>query len=341
MTILSSPLRIGWLDMAKGMTIVLVVMMHTALGVSTEMPGPNALRWLVDFALPFRIPAFFFLAGVLAPRAMEKNWPRFLDAKLLHFAYFYVLWLTLQFALKAPHMVQSNGLEGVIASYLTAFVQPFGTLWFIYLLPLFFIVARLIRSLPVLPVVIVLAALEIFHVATGAIVIDEFCARFVYFYAGCAFSAQAFACADTVKSKPFSGCCLIVLWLLGNWFCVSAGLSGLPFVSLFLGALGTLGLVSLSVFLALATQLSFLQTLGRHSLVIYLSFFLPMAFLRETLISSGLLHNAGLVSVLVLAGAVVFPLGLHRLVQKTGIGLFLFERPKWARFSSNSRTDPI
>ena len=341
MTMTASLSRIGWLDTAKGLTIVLVVMMHTALGVSAEMPGPNALRWIVDFALPFRIPAFFFLAGVLAPRAFEKSGPRFLDAKLLHFAYFYILWLTIQLAVKAPHMAQVNSLSEIATAYFTAFVQPFGTLWFIYLLPLFFIVARALRPLPLWPVVVLLAVLEICHITTGAIVIDEFCARFVYFFYGCAFSAQAFSFARNVKTKPLCGLCLIALWLLGNGFCVVTGLSGLPFVSLFLGALGTLGLISLSVFISQATAFRFFQNLGQNSLVIYLCFFLPMAVLREALISSGLFNDAGLLSLLVLIGAVLFPLWLYRLTRKTGVGRFLFERPKWARLSSISGRDPI
>ena len=32
--------------------------------------------------------------------------------------------------------------------YLESFIEPFGTLWFIYLLPIFFVVTKLSRQLP-------------------------------------------------------------------------------------------------------------------------------------------------------------------------------------------------
>ena len=35
----------------------------------------------------------------------------------------------------------------MVGMYLQAFVQPFGTLWFIYLLPVFFVVTKLTRNL--------------------------------------------------------------------------------------------------------------------------------------------------------------------------------------------------
>ena len=47
-------------------------------------------------------------------------------------------------------------------SYLEAFIEPFGTLWFIYLLPIFFVVIKLTRGLPWPAIWLVGAALEAF-----------------------------------------------------------------------------------------------------------------------------------------------------------------------------------
>ncbi len=73
---------------------------------------------------------------------MSKDWSFFLNNKLVHFAYFYLLWMTIQFAFKAPFFIQDFGAEGTALYWLTSFVQPFGLLWFIYLLPVCFIVLR-------------------------------------------------------------------------------------------------------------------------------------------------------------------------------------------------------
>ena len=60
--------RIEWVDAAKGICIILVVMMHSTLGVENAMGGQGWLHGLVAFSDAFRIPAFFLLAGLLPTR---------------------------------------------------------------------------------------------------------------------------------------------------------------------------------------------------------------------------------------------------------------------------------
>ena len=59
-----------------------------------------------------------------------------------------LLWMTIQLAVKAPAFaVSEQGWDGTSSSlYLVSFIDPFGTLWFIYLLPLFFVTVKLARQ---------------------------------------------------------------------------------------------------------------------------------------------------------------------------------------------------
>ena len=57
--------RIAWVDYAKGFCIILVVMMHSTLGVEAALGAKNWLHEAVIFAKPFRIPAFFLMSGLL------------------------------------------------------------------------------------------------------------------------------------------------------------------------------------------------------------------------------------------------------------------------------------
>src|SRR6266511_340516 len=120
--------RVDWVDYAKGFCIVMVVMMHSTIGVEQAA-----------------------------------------DRVVAHFAYFYALWVTIQFAFKAPVFAGQYGWLGVAYLYLESFVEPFGTLWFIYLLPIFFVVTKTARAFRVPPILVwlVLAALEIAPVDTG------------------------------------------------------------------------------------------------------------------------------------------------------------------------------
>ena len=72
-------------------------------------------------------------------------------------------------------------MAGVAQAYVLSYLQPFGTLWFIYLLPIFFVAAKLTRGVSPLVLWPLAALLEITDVHTGLVVIDELCARYVYF----------------------------------------------------------------------------------------------------------------------------------------------------------------
>src|ERR671918_487758 len=122
--------RVAWVDYAKGICIVMVVMMHSTLGVGIAAGGEGFLHYLVAFAKPFRMPDFFLISGLFLARVIDRDWRTYLDRKVVHFAYFYVLWVTVQFAFKAPAFALEHGLANVAGMYLFSFIEPFGTLWF-------------------------------------------------------------------------------------------------------------------------------------------------------------------------------------------------------------------
>ena len=83
---------------------------------------------------------------------IDRDWRTYLDRKVVHFAYFYVLWVTIQFGFKAPGFAAETSWRHVGLLYLESFIEPFGTLWFIYLLPIFFVVTKLSRNVPPLAI---------------------------------------------------------------------------------------------------------------------------------------------------------------------------------------------
>jgi uncharacterized membrane protein YcfT len=321
--------RIDWVDYAKGFCIIFVVMMHSTLGVEAAAGQEGWMHYLVAFAKPFRMPDFFLISGLFLARVIDRDWRTYLDRKVAHFIYFYILWVTIQFAFKAPGLAAEHGLVGVAALYAGAFVQPFGTLWFIYLLPVFFVVTKLLRNVPPLLVLIVGGALEISPIETGAVMIDEFASRFVYFYAGYALAPAIFRLATRAQEHTAFAMAGLLAWGVVNGVLVFTGLADLPFVSLALGALGAMAVVSLSALLSLASGMGALRYAGQNSIVVYLAFFLPMAATRAVLLKTGIVTDIGTISLLVTAAGVIGPLVLFRFVRGTFLS-FLFERP--ARF---------
>ena len=94
--------RVDWVDYAKGICIVMVVMMHSVLGVEAAAGQTGFMHPVVAFAKPFRMPDFFLISGLFLPVVIDRGWRTYLDRKVVHFAYFYLLWVTIQFGFKAP-----------------------------------------------------------------------------------------------------------------------------------------------------------------------------------------------------------------------------------------------
>jgi uncharacterized membrane protein YcfT len=318
--------RVDWVDYAKGFCIVFVVMMHSTLGVGAATGQTGWLHPLVAFALPFRMPDFFMISGLFLALVIDRDWRTYLDRKVVHFAYFYLLWMTIQFGVKAPGLVQEHGAAEVARLYLVSLIDPFGTLWFIYLLPIFFIVIKLIKRVPVWVMWPIAAALEIAHVQSDWTVIGEFCARFVYIYTGYVFARSIFRLAATVQAKPALAALGLLIWGLINGAFVFAGYERLPLISLSLALLGACAVVSVSALMATSDGFRPLRYLGRNSIVIYLAFFLPMAASRALLLYSGLISDIGTISAIVTACGVLGSLAMLWAANKLGVR-FLFERP--------------
>jgi uncharacterized membrane protein YcfT len=320
------PDRVDWVDYAKGICIVMVVMMHSVLGVEAAFGQTGFMHWLVMFAKPFRMPDFFLISGLFLSVVIDRDWRIYLDRKVVHFAYFYLLWVTIQLGFKAPSFAAESNWHHVGYLYLESFIEPFGTLWFIYLLPIFFVVTKLTRKAPALAIWIAAAALETAHVATGWTVIDEFCARFVYFYSGYWLAAYVFALSDRARAHPSWALAGLALWAFVNGGFVASGFSEWPIVSLALGLAGACAIIVMGTLLARAQWLNFLRYCGEHSIVIYLAFFLPMATTRTLLLHSGLAPDIGMVSLIVTIVGVAGAL----LIWRTALAAhanFLFERP--------------
>jgi len=341
--------RLAWVDVAKGICIILVVMMHSTLGVGEAMGGEGFMHHVVEFAKPFRIPDFFLLSGLFLGRVVDRDWRLFADRRIVHFAYFYLLWLVLQSAVKYAQITEGAGPGAFLAHLAYGLVEPYSTLWFIYLLAVFSVTVKLLRRLPGPVLLIGAALLQLAPIHTGSTLIDEFCARLVYFVAGYLFADRIFALADAVRAKAGPALAGLALWALieGVFVVTPTGfashptLASLPGVSLVLGAAGALAIVASAALLTRAggPVTAALRACGERSIVIYLAFFLPMAALRTALVRSGIIEDVGLVSLLVTLTAVAVPLAVERLVRHTP-ARFLFRRPAAFHLVGEERAVP-
>lgn len=319
--------RIDWIDYVKGLTIIMVAQMHITLG-TMDMTGA-AHMWLADFvesARPFRVPLFFIIAGLFVSRSLKWDFSRYVDAKLIHFAYFYAIWSVIQFAVKFAFAGYGNhAIE--LTDILLLPLEPFSTLWFIHALALFFMVTRLFKDVP--PIFLFGGAI-IFYAApihTGWTTIDEFASRYIFFIAGWHgakffFDVAAFARENVMR--VIAGATAAFTMVL---FFVEAGIADKPLFELlaaFGGATATIALLSIA---ADRGHLKWLAYVGKRSLYVYLAFFLPGAVVRVGLVKTGIIENADMIAAIATIVAVVTPLIGAKLIENTPLA-FLFTRPK-------------
>ncbi|PVB61936.1 acyltransferase family protein [Labrenzia sp. 011] len=330
--------RVDWVDTAKGICIIFVVMMHSVLGVEAAAGETGWMHAVVAFAAPFRMPDFFLISGLFLANVIARDWKLYLDRKVVHFAYFYVLWMTIQFVVKAPVFIGEMGAAGTLEFYLASFIQPFGTLWFIYMLPVFFVVTKLAHDwrIPWQVMLGAAALLQMAPIPTGWLLIDEFAARFVFFYAGYIFAPQIFALAAWARERIGVSLGCLLIWGLVNGSLVALGWSAEPGVALVLGAAGAGAIILTSALLVKAAKLGILRHCGENSIVIYLAFFFPMGLTRVVLLKLGL-FDIGTTSLIVTVVASVSPMVLFWLIRRTDRGWFLFRRPEWAYLNGTFR----
>ncbi len=329
--------RVDWVDTAKGVCIVFVVMMHATLGVGLETGQEGYMHWVVAFAKPFRMPDFFLISGLFLSRVIDRDWRSYADKRVLHFLYFYVLWLVIQSSFKYGQL--SGGDPATFARHLLhALYEPFSTLWFVYLLAVFSIVTKIVRPVPAPVVLAAAVALQILPISTGSFLYDQFCARWIYFLAGYLFASRIFALADLARARRGLAALALAGWAIGNGVLALApsGLAAfphpadLPVIGLAAGLAGACAIVAVASLLTDTVAARPLRYCGQNSIAIYLAFFLPMALTRLALMKSGWITDVGTMSLVVTAVAVAVPLGLERMVRATPLA-FLFRRPAWCR----------
>src|SRR5258708_37595277 len=117
-------------------------MMNSVLGVELAAGQTGFMHAFVAFAKPFRMPDFFLISGLFLPLVIDRDWRTYLDRKVLHFVYFYVLWVTIQFGFNAPAFAADAGWSHAGYLYLASFIEPFGTVWVICVLAVFFVAIK-------------------------------------------------------------------------------------------------------------------------------------------------------------------------------------------------------
>lgn len=134
--------RLRWIDVVKGVCMVLVVLRHSALWLETEFStsDQSAIWWEVSaFLSPIRMPLFFLVSGYLAARATRRPLSAS-KARTFGFWYIYAIWTGL-FLLRLwlPMPGADDGSPNPLY-FLLSLIFP-TSFWYLWALAFFFLVA--------------------------------------------------------------------------------------------------------------------------------------------------------------------------------------------------------
>jgi uncharacterized membrane protein YcfT len=347
----TSKQRHAWVDLAKGISIILVVMMHSTYGVGEATGEVGFMHYVLGFATPFRMPEFFLVSGLFLSAVIARPWLHFTDRRVVHYLYFYALWAVILIGFK--HLLVDRDPAGAASLLVSAIYEPYSILWFIYALAVYGLIAKLLHHLrvPHVLVLILAAAASIAPVATPISIVNYVAEYFVYFYAGYALAPAIFDFARKIEERPALAIAGLAVWAIANaalvfspghsvtYGVVTSGVAHIPGANFVMAMAGALAICAGSVLLARLAGFQWLRWVGAHSIVIYLSFVIPMGTFRTVLLAVMPNIDAGIASLATLIVSIVSPIILYWIISRIGFGKFLFERPTWAHLpgASNSR----
>lgn len=320
--------RIEWPDAARGIAIILVVVHHSVLyslqaDIAHPVWGP-----LTEVLRTMRMPLFFLAAGLFAGKWARATWPDLVQNKLLLFAWVFAIWVGLRWAWF--NIVPGQTVEDGLQTLFFRFVVPSGG-WFIFVLAIFFAIAKATARVPIVVQLAVAAAVSVVSLSeivyVGNQAWDGILSFYVFFLLGMHGRNRIIPAVQRLRWMP-----AVAIVIGGLGIVAVAGRLGL---NDYFGVDFVLRLLGLSAGLALAKLLSgwsWLRALGRNTLPIYMSHSLWIVGIIAVIVRFGPAQPA-LPVALVMPLAVAVPslliaLAIGVIAPKVGLR-WLFDSPRW------------
>ena len=263
--------RVVWLDVARGICMLLVVFMHFdgmfyANFVSWDQAG-KAWDAATSAARPFRIPGFFLISGILASSYLSRSWREILEKRIVIQLYTFFLWSAIHLVVLFSLYTNLDYLAVVELGnrLLLNMIWPTTQIWFLWALVVYFLAALVLRKISVFAIIISI----IMYIASSFIdntVGMQLCSSFVFFILGCYFPSFG---KSLGKSRSFPFLLSLLVGYIGGVFLIFA--LGEKTVGVWLPATlcGVALLFHVSAYLASTPISKPLSYIGRHTLPIY------------------------------------------------------------------------
>ncbi len=345
----SAPYRLDWVDLAKGIGILLVVFGHVWRGLeSGHFPIRAGLYSGVDdWIYSFHMPLFFVLSGLFAGRSAARSSGTYLADKLRTIAYPYLLWSLIQGSVNLVMSRHTNSPLTAAGLVEQIAIRPYAQFWFLYALMIQFILflplfkagmgtKSILLAAIVTPIALRLGDVPLVPILGVAL------NAFGYFALGHLLEGwlRDFRTPSPRWARACFGLAAVAGLMLGMgaW----AHLLFRPGVRVGASLLGIAGVLAASLALANGPGLAWLRAMGRASLPIFVAHVLATAATRMLLV--GVVHTRNLPIHLALGtiAGLVFPMLLDATARRFGMGwLFAWKRNGATQAASPAAPSPF
>lgn len=273
--------RLAWPDVARGFSIVCVVLFHVCLYV----PGAWETVWN-EFNLlliPVRMPLFFLIAGIFAAKLLRVDFLGLVCGRLWFLIVPYVVWAPLEILNSYLASMYAGRADSI--NWAVVFGNPLRGLsfyWFLYALVFFSLIVWLLKFVPerlrlVVPVALMVATVWMdpgLHIT-----VERILSYLPVFLLGALLREQVFAFARSATRGPYvvAAVGLAAVAYYGAMPPYPAQLELLIDIVLSLLYM-PLGICMAALIAATPVVGPFFQATGRHTLVIYISHALAISF---------------------------------------------------------------
>jgi fucose 4-O-acetylase-like acetyltransferase len=278
--------HVGWVDTAKGLGIILVVLGHVLRGlVAGNLLTPTPVVEFLDaWIYAFHMPLFFVVSGLFLSRSAAKPAGEFAWDKIRTIAYPYFVWSLITLSIKSP-LGQIVNQPRTLLEVSAILYRPIEQFWFLYVLFLLSTVFGFLLKFGMRPWAIVLLAALLYPgilplpwTGWGALELTRSSA--IYMALGVIVgSSQLFRLVSVARAGTLAAIVAIGVFILTSLaiFLETPHPHSLDFI---LAASGTAAVVALAVLANRAGIDSAISFLGRYSLEIFVAHTMVSAAIR-------------------------------------------------------------
>lgn len=329
--------RIDWVDYAKGLGIILVVIGHVLRGINEADMGLNENFFIVsDFLIySFHMPLFFFLSGVFVEKSVNKNFKTTILKKANSLLYPYFLWSIIQgtIMLILSSFTNREMTIGILGKIV---YDPIDQFWFVYTLFFIFITYFTLRRKLIINQLLILSFILFFL----SFYVDYWVLGSIFYYLIFLILGVYHNKIITKSDHYYLTIIILSLFVLLNYIQLSFDLK-YPINALFIIATALSGIlltVKISKKIVGIRLFSFLNYFGEMSMVIYLAHILGASGFRIVLSKFIGVENIYIHIIGGTLAGLLCPLLLYYVARKIKIEKVLFGGFRFISFSFRNNT---